>query len=187
MKKQKNKKKKPILFFLLFFIVIGWFSLLYFFGVKKIIEISRINNPYIFIFFVALIAGASMFTTSTFYVTLASLSLLGYDPYLLGFSSGIGIVLGDTFFYYFGHEASNIKWLTKTKLYKKLKKFIIKQPKIIVQIIVFLYAVISPFPNDIIMMTLGATEYKYKDFIFGLFLGDVFFMTFVSLLPTYFI
>lgn len=151
------------------------------------LEFSRIKNPYIFIFFVALIAGASVFTTSTFYVTLAALSFQGYNPYLLGLFSGTGIVLGDTFFYYFGKEASNIEWLAKTKVYKKLRDYILSQPKLVIQIFVFLYSAISPFPNDIIMMTLGATKYKYKDFILVLFLGDVLFMTFASLVPTFFI
>ena len=147
----------------------------------------KIKNPYIFIFFVALIAGASMFTTSTFYLTLASLSLLGYNPYLLGLFSGCGILLGDTYFYYFGKEAGNFKWLNKSKIYNNLKKFILKQPKFGVQIIIFLYAAISPFPNDIIMMVLGATKFKYKDFVFFLFLGDVLYMTFASLIPSFFI
>ncbi len=161
--------------------------MLYLIGIDKILDFLKIKNPYIFIFFVALVAGASMFTTSTFYITLAALSLQGHNPYLLGLFSGTGIVLGDTFFYLMGNEASTLEWINKTKIYKKLETFIKKQSKLTVQIFVFLYATISPLPNDIIMMILGATKFKYKNFIIPLFLGDVLFMTFASLLPGLFV
>ena len=182
-----KEKRSAFIFVILLLLAVGWTIFLFYFGIDGIIPKTGIHSPYILIFIVALTTGASMFTTSSFYVTLSLIALQGYNPWLLGLISGTGIMLGDTFFYYLGKEARYLDWFVKTKFYKKLCSFVISKPKHVIQIFVFLYAAISPFPNDIIMMILGATNYKYKDFIIPLFFGDVLFMTFAAFVPGLFI
>ncbi|MBN2881263.1 hypothetical protein JXM83_04380 [Candidatus Woesearchaeota archaeon] len=163
-------------------ILVSWTLFLYNFGIENLMSFINIKNPYLFVFLYALTGGVSFLTTGTYYVTLVALGVSGFNPFLLGISGAIGIFLGDLIFLWLGRKASDLEKIKKNNLYQKITKKIQTSKMWKIRLFCFLYTGFTPFPNDILMASLGLAKIKPIKFLPFVFFGHITLMTTISLL-----
>ena len=104
-----NRANKNILIISsIILIIIIWSILLYYIKPSEIVEAIGINNGYLITFLVALFAGASAITSTTYYATIITFSLGDLNPILLALMVGPALVIGDSIFFFIGYKISKI-------------------------------------------------------------------------------
>lgn len=184
MKKQTKSIFQVIV--LLFFIIIFSY-ILYIYDIESILSSIGISNPYYFIFFIAVIAGTSTFTSTSVYMSVIALAAAEYNFLLLGICAGFGLFIGDSFYYFIGHKTSEINKFKNLRIHKLLSKIIKKTNAMTLNLFVFLYASLSPIPNDVLMFILGNLKIKFWIFASSLLIGNVIFMILVATTGNYFL
>lgn len=161
-------------------VLIAWSAIFLFIPADSIIANIGVQNSYIVSFLVTLAAGWSFFTGTTAYATVIEFARGGSDPLLLGITSGIGLFLSDTFFYWLAIRGRTSVESKFHKGFKRIQDFIARVPNAIVYVGVYLFCAFGPIPNDVILVTLVVGGYKYRKFWPYLLLGDITFMLFLS-------
>jgi membrane protein YqaA with SNARE-associated domain len=88
-----------------------------------------------------------------------------FDPWIVGFLSGVGAILGEMTGYYLGYAGSYFIEEEKTN---RFRSFIERYPQATPLVIWFLAA--TPIPDDVLIVPLGAAKYPWwKVFIPGFF------------------
>jgi membrane protein YqaA with SNARE-associated domain len=143
-------------------------------GPETIVTFLGVRNLYVSTFLFSVIAGVSFFTAGPFYLSIGALTAGGLDPYLLAAFSGVGLTLGDTLFYYLG--ATGRKLFMGKKLYalEKLRKILEGKSEKYVSLIIFVYTGMTPFPGDILSVTLAFLGYPFKKAIVPMLAGNIF-------------
>jgi membrane protein YqaA with SNARE-associated domain len=158
---------------------------LYSVGAENIINYIGKNNSYFLSFIFGALGGSSFFVSFAFYASIFILVRGGLDPLLLGIIGGIGLSIGDSLFYFLGFQGRK---MTYGKFEYKISKFsdwLVSKPKWVVFIISFFYISITPFPNDILMISTGLAKYPYRFVALALFLGNTAFLIFLGFLASY--
>lgn len=177
-----NKITKYLTFFGIILALIAWGFFLYFVGPEKIVEFLGYQSSYAAAFIVALIGGTSVFTTASFYATIATLAAGGLNIFILAAIGGIGAALGDSFFFFLGTKGRKISTPSFQKKLNRFSKWLHKLPGWMVPLFVFVYAGFIPLPNDVMMVSLALGKYKFKKIIPFLVLGDIVLMFLISFL-----
>lgn len=147
--------------------------LFYFVGAEQIVAYIGIHNTYLVVFAVAAIGGLSTVTGTVLYTSIATFAAGGSSPFLLGIAGGIGIMISDSIFFYLakrGRESVPEKW---NGWISKLEGYVQKYPRWIVLLGVYLYLAFSPLPNDILMVALVMTGFRYREIIIPLIPGSI--------------
>lgn len=160
--------------------VILWSTLLLLFGPEGIVRVIGAQHSLWITFFVASLGGVSTFTATSFYTTIVTFASGGVNPLYLGIVGGIGITVGDSFFYYLGKTGASALSGKPGKLVKEFSTWMQSKPAWIVSLVTFLYAGLTPLPNDILTVTLGVSQYKYRFIILPLLLANIFLTTLVA-------
>lgn len=166
-------KRKKIVFILLLVFIVVWSTLLYIFGATKLVSYFGVHNGYILSFFIASFGGFSSLTSTSFFLTFVTLVKGGLNPLILSVLSGIGLSLGDSFFFYFGYNGRSF---INKRVKKKIDKFsdwLETRKPWAVPIIAFIYAGLTPLPNDILMMSTSLAGIKFKRIILFVTLGNI--------------
>lgn len=161
-------------------IVVVWSVLLGVYGADKISSWIGVTNGYILMFIVATIGGASTMTSTSLYATLITLAAGGLNPWLLGLFCGIGLVIGDSLIYYLGWSGGGLFTGKLRKGIDILVEWLKSKNKFYVGLFVYFYAGFSPFPNDIMTVSIGLAGYDYKLIFPGLLLGNLTLATIVA-------
>lgn len=162
---------RTIIFILLVLAV--WTAFFYFVPADALIAHIGVENIYLVAFVVSLLAGFSSLTGAAAYATVIQLSLAGADPLYLGLSSGLGIFLSDSaFFFLVMHGRSSITPYFQ-KLFDRIRRFFIRVPDFFVYIGAFIFSAFTPVPNDLVLTALAVAGYRYRNFWPALLLGDV--------------
>ncbi len=149
------------------------FVVFFFINPQELVESFGVTNSYIVLFFVALIGGTSSLTSSSYYATIIAFTISGLDPLMMALVAGVGLSIGDGIFYLLGiWGRNNISGRAK-HLVEKGSRFLLKKPKWLVQIIVYLYTGFTPFPGDILMVALSFARFPYKSFVIAGLLGNI--------------
>jgi membrane protein YqaA with SNARE-associated domain len=166
--------KKWLKWSLFFAFVLGWIILLYFYPAKELVDILGVNNSYLAVFILAVIAGGSSFTAGPFYVVLSSFAQAGLSIPLLAALAGLGAMAGDTFYFFFGKQSGQVfsGWLKK--IFERFNRLLQKYPKL-TPLFIFIYAGFFPAPNDPVTISLGMSDYPYKKVFLPLLLGNALF------------
>lgn len=167
-----NKKRITLILLTIFFI--SWILLLIFVGPKEIVDFLGVENSYTILFLIAAIGGLSTFTGGVYYTSLITFAAADLNPYVLSLVGGIGLTISDGIFYYFGKMGreilpENIKKNTD-KLYTWLKS---KPEWTLLPIFVYTYTGFTPFPSDILLISLALVKYRFQKIIVPLFLGNM--------------
>lgn len=181
-KKAMNKTDGYLTIFAGLILLFAWGFFLYRFGPEKIIQLVGIQNSYIAAFLIAVIGGTSVFTTASFYMTIATFAAGGLNIFALALISGMGVAIGDSFFFFLGTKGRK---MTSSAFRKKLNKFsgwLQKLPGWVIPIFAFAYAGFVPLPNDALMISLALGKYKFLRVIPFVFLGDLALMLTISFL-----
>lgn len=177
-----NKLNRYFTLAIVIFILIAWGIFLYLVGPETIIQTLGVRNSYLAAFLIALIGGTSVFTTASFYATLAALAIGGLNIFILSFISAVGVALGDSFFFFLGSRGRNLSSPSFKNKLDKFSKWLYRLPGWLTPFFVFIYTGLIPLPNDILMVSLGLGKYKFKKIIPFVFLGDFVFMFLISFL-----
>ncbi len=167
-----NKTKKTILLVFTLGIMLVTIGLIIYLGPEAIIEKLGIENSYLFIFLFSILDGVSFLTAASFFSILVLMSAqLPILPLII--ISAFGLTIGDTLYYTLG---KNIKELGEESKYaqpvKKLKDWMNKFHPRWRFLFIFLYTSISPFPKDILCLTLGLTDYNFAKAMIPMLLGN---------------
>jgi len=180
-----RKIYKGILYFS--FLILIFASVLvsvYFIGPETIVAKIGVNNAYLLIFFMALFAGFSVWTSTAYMITLVSLALGGINPFVLGLIAGIGLSIGDIFMFFIASKGRKIitgKW---DKRIEKFSKRIKNRGSKWIAVLSYIYIGLTPFPNDFLIIFLGFIEYPMKKIYPVIILGDLTFSTLVAVLAS---
>lgn len=170
---------KGIIWIISFLVVCG--VLFFFIDIQKLVESLGVTNSYFVLFFVAMVAGSSSFTSSSYYATIVGFAATGLNPFMIALVAGAGLSIGDAFFYLVGKWGrENISGRVRI-LAEKYSKWLSKKPKWLVQIIVYLYTGFSPLPGDFLMIALSFARFPYKSFIIPGLLGNITLVLFIVL------
>lgn len=172
---------KKFLFFLaliLFLIILS--TLLYFFSPEEIVNKIGIKNAYILAFVVSFFGGFSTLSAITFIATLATLSIGGVNPVILGLVAGTSLAIGDSLIFYIGFKGREIvigKWEKKLD---KISQWTKKRLEKFIPLIAYIYIGFLPLPNDFIILFLAMIKYPFKKLYIPIILGDLTFALLVS-------
>lgn len=160
-------------FFLFILFLALWAMLLSFVNLEAIASNFSAGGSYVVAFFVALLGGVSVFTSSSYLATLVALSLGPANPILLALSTGFALTLGDNLFYYFGTKGRDSLPPTVTKKLDRLADRLEKKSRTFVYCFVYIYTGFTPLPADALMITLSFARYPIRRLILPIFLGNV--------------
>ena len=150
--------------------------ILFYFDPAEIVVHMGVRNIYGFLFVFALLGGVSSFTSSSFYAAVIALSASGgLNPLTVGIIAGIGMGFGDSMFYLLGQRAYKA-FFHNERNQRRVEKFLAwleKRPKWTMPIIIFIYSGFTPFPGDLLMMSLAVTGYPYRKAIVPMVLGNI--------------
>jgi membrane protein YqaA with SNARE-associated domain len=176
----KDTKKKKIAVYTLFVVLIIWSIILFFIDPMILIERFGVTNIYLLLFIVAVTAGTSAFTTTSFYAVFLSYVSAGFDPVAMGIIGGIGLAIGDSLFYYLAYKAGDVYSAEKRPLYIKAYNIAQRLPRYSVYIITFIYTGFLPIPHDILMVTLGFLRFKYVYIIPFVIVGNIIWLSLIA-------
>lgn len=161
-----------------------WSFVLIFVDPQKVVISLGVNNSLALIFLIATMGGVSTLTSFSFYSTLITLAVGGVNPFLLGIVGGIGITIGDSLFYYLGKSGRRALYGKPKEWAKHISTWLNSKPKWVVPVFTFAYSGMTPFPNDILAVSLGLSGRRYRSIVIPLLLGNVFLTILVAYLAS---
>ena len=178
----KKNIKKEIFIGLIVFLFIIWSILLYNFSPNEIVEYFGINNSYLIVLILGFLGGTSILFPFPYYLFVLTFGAGGANPILLGICAGFGVILGETTSYFIGYHGRIIFSEKYQKKFNILCKHCNKKINtILLSIVLFLYGAFVPFPNDLLILPLGAARYNYWKLIIPLGLGNIVFNVLLAL------
>ena len=180
----KSYQKKVILFVVLAAILISLVVSLFFFNPEELVEKIGTRNSYFALFVISFFGGFSAGGTVPFIVTLTTLAAAGLNPLYLGIVAGVALSVGDLVMSLVAFSGRD---LIKGKLNKRLEKlsnFLNKLGKGFIPVTAYLYIGFTPFPNDLMVLSLAAINYPRKKVWLLIILGDLSFTISVAYLAS---
>lgn len=141
---------------------------------ETIVETVGSNNAYLLMFVLGAIGGLTTFSGIPYHVILMSLAAGGINPIILGCSTALGVMVGDSTTYVISKQVRHAVPVALQHFLEKVSRFLNRQPQLLVPIL-FLYGALSPFSNDFIVASLTLTGYTYRQIIVPLAAGNVVF------------
>jgi len=144
----KKYNRKLIGFLVLIVFIIGLVTALYFLTPEEIVDVLGVRNAYLLAFVVAFFGGFSAWSSFAFIATLATLSIGGLNPIILGLVAGISLAIGDGIMFYLGSKGRELiigKW---KKRLDKVSRWTKQKVGKAIPFIAYLYIGLTPFPND---------------------------------------
>lgn len=169
----KTRTQRILFFGFLALFFLAWVALLRVISPTEVVAAIGAENVYIVTFLLAVVAGASSLTSTTFYATLATLAAGGSNPLLLSLSGGVGLFVSDTIFYYvalYGRRAAEVHWRS---VVERITHTINKLPAWAVFGSVYVYTGLTPLPADILLAALAFSDMDYKRFMPYLLAGNI--------------
>ncbi len=173
-----NFIKRHKLFILSLFFVLLWMLTLVFTSPEEIVKFIGVEGGYFFLFITALI-GVSGFASAPFYVMLATFTYTGeFNIFLVAAIVAPARALGDALFFFLGYGGHSVlsEWMGKHM--KNFSFWLQNKPPWAVPLVAYLYTSFTPFPQDILMVTLGVGKAFFLHVILAVILGNA---TFVML------
>lgn len=160
--------------------LIGWISILVRYGPETVVEFIGVENAYLATLLLAATGGLSSLTAGPFYATLATFAAGGVDPYLLGIIAGIGISIGDSLFFVLGRRGLTQTRLNNNPFVARLRAWLERAPQWTVPLTAFVYTSATPFPNDVLMVSLGLLRQYYWLIIPFVLAGNILHTTIIT-------
>lgn len=154
-------------------VILALFLVFWFVNPEEIVAALGVRNSYLVLFLIALLGGASSLTSSTYYAAIVTFALSGLHPGLIALVAGTALFIGDSVFYRVGmwgrdHISGRaLRWV------QRFSRYVEHKPRWFVQIIIYIYTGFSPFPADLLMITLSFVRFPYRSFIIPGFVGSI--------------
>ncbi len=180
---EKNKKIFGAVFLITLFII--WVIILYKIPSTEIVDFVGIQNSYALVFVLAIIGGTSILFPFPYYLVVFTFAAGGSNPFLLAFMAGTGVAIGDSTSYLFGYSGREIFNGRFMVIFNKLYNWLSKKPKWMLFSFLYLYAAISPLPNDLINVPMGFMRFPYSKLMIPMWLGNITFDLIIALSGMY--
>lgn len=161
--------------------LVAWSALIRSVGADGVVERIGVRNGYILVFLIASAGGLSAVTSVALYTTLFTLAAGGLNPLLLGLFAGVGLTIGDSLFYLIGREGRRASGGRLEAWLIRMSGWFGRRPRWALRLAIFAYAGFTPFPNDIMMVTLAAANVRYRLIVPSLAVGNLVFATLVAM------
>jgi membrane protein YqaA with SNARE-associated domain len=180
----KSYTKKVILFTILAILLASLIISLFFFNPEELINKIGVTNAYLFLFIISFFGGFSAGGSFSFIAVLTTLAVGGLNPWLLGITAGIALVIGDLIMFSIALKGRHlIRGKAKEKI-DKFSKWVDKKAHAFIPFIAYLYIGLTPFPNDLMVISLAAIDYPVKKAYLPILLGDLTFAILVAFLAS---
>ena len=180
----KLYNKKVILFAIVASLLIALIISLFFFNPEELVKKIGVTNAYLFLFVISFFGGFSAGGSVSFIATLTTFAIGGLNPWLLGITAGVALVIGDLIMFSIALQGRHlIKGKAKKKM-DKFSKWVDGKAHRFIPIIAYLYIGLSPFPNDLMILSLAAIDYPKKKVYLPIILGDLTFAILVAVLAS---
>lgn len=177
--------KKIFLPLLPFFFLLITSACIYFYvDTDTLLEIIGTKNSYLMMFVIAFLGGLTTFNFIPYYSVIFLLVNAGLNPFLVGASSALGVMCGDTFSYFMGYSGGKAIPENYKYLLEKMATFAQKYPNLFIAVS-FIYGSISPLSNDFITIPAGIVKIPYIKVMIPLALGNLVFNISLSYLILY--
>jgi len=171
------KKKKLFIFLVLLGIFIIWSLILFYYSPQRIVEKIGLNNSYFLLSLMAFLGGTSIFLPFPYYIFTVSFGAAGLNPFLLGIAAGIGTLIGDSTSYYIAYRGRELAPDKLSKFFEIFFNWFMKNHPSFLPIFAFIYASITPFSDDLIMVPAGLMKYPFIRLAISVGLGKIVFNT----------
>jgi len=180
----KKYKKKVILFVILVAFLAALITSLFFFSPEEMVKGLGVTNAYLLLFVISFFGGFSSGGSISFMAVLTTFAIGGLNPWLLGITAGIALAIGDIIMFLIGLKGRELlvgKW---KKRIDKFSKFVEKKAHGFIPFIAYIYIGFTPFPNDIMILSLAAINYPKKKAYLPIILGDLTFAILLTVLAS---
>lgn len=166
-------KNFKLVFMVLLIILIAVSVLLFIFDPQVIVDYIGLHNVYLSLFVISLFSGVSTLTSVPYLATLYALAQTTASPLLLGIAGGLGIFVGDVFYYYLGHSGRQIISGRPKQYVDKFANWLGKRSDKFAEIISYLYTGFTPLPNDILMLAMSLGKVPFNKIAIPVLIGTV--------------
>ncbi len=180
-KRRHRRRNALIALLVLIAFLIAWAVLLNRVGAEGIVERIGVHNGYLIVFLMASAGGLSAATSVPLYATLATFAAGGLEPLVLGLAAGTGLSIGDSLFFLVGLEGRRASSGRLEERLERLSAWFERRPRWALRLAIFVYAGLTPFPNDVMMVTLAASGVRYRLILPSLIAGNLTLATLVAL------
>lgn len=167
--------KKILFFILVLSILIGVIYLAKSTDAVFFIKSVGEQNLYLALFIISIFGGLSAGGSITFISSIAFLASAGFHPLIVALVSAAGIIIGDFALFFIAKKFRNLLYGKINKninfIEKKLKEK--KWSKSLIYFFSYVYMGITPFPNDILLISLALLKYPMKIIIPIIIFGDI--------------
>lgn len=160
---------------------------LYFFFVSSpndLVNVIGVQNAYILMYVAAVVGGMTTFNTVPYYSVMLILASAGVNPVLLGATSALGVMTGDSFSYLIGRGGAVVVPASFQRIFDRINQFAVTRPRLF-PLICFLYGSFSPLSNDFITISSGIAKITYWRVMLPLALGNIVFNIGLAYLSRY--
>lgn len=171
---KKNKRKVALLQAFGFLCIIIAITVLFsIWPPDEIVGLLGVENSLLIAALVSLLGGVSTLTSASFFGVIGGLALGGLPVGLMMIVCGPALLLGDLLFYAFGRTTHDAWGPKARKVISRFERWVDNAPESLVQIGIILYTGFSPFPGDILMITLALAQFKFRRIVLPLLLGNM--------------
>ena len=183
-KTTKEKFKKIRVFSLLIILIVFLVTFFSLVDPKELVEGIGVRNAFLIAFLVSLFGGFSAGGSVTFISLLIAFVAGGINPVYLGLVSGVALAIGDMIMFYAGVKGRELiegKWDQKIDQFASI---IMKHnwSRRLLPFFAYFYVALTPFPNDILILSLAAIKYPRREMNLILILGDITFALAITIL-----
>ncbi len=141
---------------------------------STIVKTVGSDNAYLLMFVLGGIGGLTTFSGIPYHVILMSFAAGGINPILLGGSTALGVMVGDSTTYLISKRVGDTVPLSLKHWLDRVARFLDQRPRLLTPLLI-LYGTVSPFSNDFIVASLTLTGHSYWRIILPLAIGNTIF------------
>lgn len=180
------QRRRTLAFFVFVAFIAVWAALVYQLSPEGIVKAIGSESGYVFAFVAGFLGGVSTFTTVPYALIVITLGAAGLSPVFLGLSAAFGLVLGDSTSYLIGYHGRKVIPSAFQVYFEKFSEWLLtRKYSWLIPIVVFFYAALIPFSNDLVVISFGFARYPYWKLIIPLAAGSVVFNTIIAYLGAF--
>lgn len=127
---------------------------------------------YIGMFVLAFLGGTTTLVPIPYFIVVIALAGIGFNPYLLGLSAGLGATAGDTVSYFVGYHGQTFFSTGAQKKFNRIHRVLTRWPAL-TPVFLFLFGAVVPLPDDLVILPLGLVRHRYVSTVVPVGLGKI--------------
>jgi membrane protein YqaA with SNARE-associated domain len=139
---------------------------------NTLIDLIGSNNAWLVMFILGIIGGTATVIFIPYQLVLMSFAAGGINPIWLGFSTAMGVMIGNSCMYLFGKKMQTILSPKQTSILESFATLFRQHPRLVVPFLV-LYGIFSPISNNYLIVPLSMLHYSYTYILVPLTIGNV--------------